>query len=66
MNTPRRDRTPYAYLGTRYHKLRRITVTRVYDHRPRKLAGSRVSTRLHAPTIPGLFRASVPGYRASA
>lgn len=60
MNTPRRERTPHAYLGTRYHKLRRITVTRGYDHRPRKRAGSRVSTRLHAPTIRGFPRARVP------
>lgn len=57
MNTPR-----HAYLGTRYRKLCRITVTRGYDHRPRKRAGSRVSTRLHAPTIRG---SRAPSYQSA-
>ena len=50
---------------SRYHKVRRITVTRGYDHRPRKRAGSRVSTRLLAPTIRALTRARVRPYRAT-
>lgn len=65
MNTPRHERTPHAYLGTRYHKVCRITVTRGYDHRPRKRAGSRVSTRLHAPTIRAFLCVRVSSYRAT-